>query len=46
MTREEPELFSDFSTSLFYVRPKCSEWLEFSMQSNLGRYDLQYGALT
>ena len=32
--------------SMWFLRPKCPEWLESSMQSNLGRYDLQYGALT
>ena len=28
------------------LRRKSSEWLESSMQSNLGRYDLECGALT
>ena len=40
MTREEPELLTDVRdfTTLFYVilRRKSSEWLESSMQSDLG----------
>ena len=40
MTREEPEFLTDIRdfTTLFYVilRRKSSEWLESSMQSDLG----------
>ena len=47
-TREEPELLTDIRdfTSQFYVilRRKFSEWLEWSIQSDLA-CGLQYGAL-
>ena len=40
MTREEPEFLTDIRdfTTLFYVilRRKFSEWLESSLQNNLG----------
>ena len=40
MTREEPEFLTDIRdfTTLFYMilRRKSSEWLESSMQSDLG----------
>ena len=49
MTREEPELLTDIRdfTTLFYMifRHKSSEWLESSIQSDLGMR-LQYRALT
>ena len=40
MTHEEPELLSDVYdvTTLFYIILRCkfSEWLEWSIESNLG----------
>ena len=42
MTHEEPELLTDIHnfTTLFYMilRRKSSEWLESSMQSDLGMW--------
>ena len=47
MTREEPKLtdICDFTTQFYVIlRRKFSEWLEWSIQSDLA-CGLQYGAL-
>ena len=48
VTREEPKLLTnirDFTTQFYVIlRPKFSEWLEWSIESELA-CGLQYGAL-
>ena len=50
MTHEEPELLTDireFSTQFYVIlRCKFSDWLELSMESDLGMRFAIYGALT
>ena len=51
MTHEEPELLltdiREFSTQFYVIlRRKFSDWLELSMESDLGMRFAIYGALT